>query len=172
MINSAHEIPCAACAKDNNSCCQDVEVYVTVNDVIRISKAGYVNFFSFELPSIIYAPSCNDPSWGKYVFHPDGSRRILLRKEEKKCFFLAENGCLLPLAIRPLVCRIYPYLFTDKEISGISNFCPISRMADSRRILERMGMAVENIKRWHAQLYREIEREEWERVGVRELAAE
>ncbi len=69
---------------------------------------------------------------------------------------LGENGCLLPMAVRPLICRLHPYTYTEAGISGVDPACPISRERDFSAVLEKLGMAMNEARRWHELLYCEL----------------
>jgi Fe-S-cluster containining protein len=45
---------------------------------------------------------------------PEG-RRIRLKVDVDRCHLLGSEGCVLPEALRPLYCRIYPFWFDARE---------------------------------------------------------
>src|SRR5579864_8093717 len=106
---------CVRCARQGKTCCQSCEVYATPADVRRIAAhTGQQDFTEFRpADDPIYVNHADDPTWMKYVFQADGTRRVLKREAEGDCTFLGPHGCRLPLEVRPLVCRIYPYDFTE-----------------------------------------------------------
>lgn len=69
---------------------------------------------------------------------------------------LGENGCRLPMLVRPLVCRLHPYLFKEAGISGIDPGCLISKEFDWPGILKQLGMAKGVASKWHRLLYSEL----------------
>jgi len=69
---------------------------------------------------------------------------------------LAESGCILPMTIRPLICRLHPYSFTEADISGIDPTCPISCEGNWPVLLEQLGMAIGEARKWHQLLYGEL----------------
>lgn len=150
---------CAQCARHQKTCCQTREVYITPGDVKRIEgHTGFTGFWEFRKPEDPgYLDQSDDPAWGEYVFRPDGSRRILRRQEDGACVFLGPAGCLLPLEIRPLVCRLYPYQYNEFGLlPELAAGCPTQLLRPGEDLLAVLQVAVEDARRWHAQLYREI----------------
>lgn len=52
-------------------------------------------------------------------------QRIRLRLQDNRCVFLGQNGCLLPVEVRPFYCRLYPVWFDmdDKPFLLRSKTC-------------------------------------------------
>src|SRR5262245_4919113 len=64
---------CARCARQEETCCQSCEVYVTPGDVRRIAAhTGHEDFYGFQ-PSgdPIYTHHPDDPIWMPRVFRAD-----------------------------------------------------------------------------------------------------
>lgn len=151
--------PCVECAGAGRTCCEHVLVYLTIGDLARISHfTKSEDFFSFEAITERYECE-DDPNWLILTCGVDGRRRVVKQAEGQKCMFLAENGCSLPMRVRPLLCRIYPYDFLKTGIVGIDSDCPISEMHDREHILESLGMAYGRVEQWRRILYDEIELE-------------
>ncbi len=134
-------------------------IYVTPGDVRRIvAHTGLAGFFRFDPPSDPrYAEQDDDPLWSRCVFRADGSRRVLRRVEEGKCMFLGPAGCLLPLDVRPLVCRLYPYAYTEAGLHDeLEPSCPDFLLKPGENLIARLGMFPEEARAWHRQLYEEI----------------
>ena len=75
--------------------------------------------------------------------------RIRLRTKDGKCVFLGDEGCVLPVDIRPFYCRIYPFWFTDKEelIVLQSPDCLCQQDSDTLEgMLTQMGENEDNLK--------------------------
>jgi uncharacterized protein len=157
------EILCVRCARQSKTCCQSCEVYVTPGDVRRIAAhTGREDFHEFR-PSgdPIYTHHPDDPNWMPLVFRADGTRRILKRENDGDCTFLGPQGCRLPLEVRPLVCRLYPYDFNEQGIKkGLTPGCPLELILPGRTLLDELGMNLADAERWHRQLYEEIRSEE------------
>jgi uncharacterized protein len=153
---------CVRCARQGKTCCQSCEVYVTPADVRRIAAhTGQQDFTEFK-PSgdPIYVNHADDPTWMKYVFRADGTRRILKREAEGDCAFLGPHGCRLPLEVRPLVCRIYPYDFTEAGFKKkLSEGCPMELVRPELGLIGELDMNIEDAERWRRQLYEEIREE-------------
>jgi Fe-S-cluster containining protein len=143
------------------TCCQRAEILVTAGDVERIAvHTGQRDFFERRAPadpSYLDADE-DDPNWLSYTVAPDGTRRVLRRQENGDCGFLAATGCTLPLATRPLVCRLYPFAYSESGIAGEdSEYCPTAVLAPrGQPMTEVLGITVAEGRVWHRQLYEEL----------------
>ena len=152
---------CCRCSQNGASCCKGTQILLTIGDVRRIARfLDTFNFFAFEVPDPVYRDPGDDPAWLTLTVGPDGRRRVLKRTPDKSCFMLAENGCLLPISARPLICRLHPYTYREADISGIDPTCPMSREDNWPVLLEQMGMALFEAREWHRLLYRELRADE------------
>ncbi len=53
-----------------------------------------------------------------------GNKRFKLRSAGGMCIFLTENGCKLPVNMRPFYCRLYPFWVVNDEVILIgAPFC-------------------------------------------------
>ena len=150
---------CVRCARHMKTCCQTSEVYVTVGDLQRISEFTGLSDFSEYRPADdpVYLEQDDDPIWRDNVFRADGTRRVLQRQEGGDCTFLGEQGCVLPLETRPLICRIYPFDYTaDGLRERLARGCPTELLAEGQTLLEALDIKRSDAERWHQQLYREI----------------
>jgi Fe-S-cluster containining protein len=148
---------CFACSQNGTSCCQGTQICLTGGDVLRISQfLNSCNFYTTEMPDSAYLDPGDDPAWITLTIRPDGQRRVLKRTLDKSCTMLGESGCLLPMAVRPLICRLHPYTYTEAGISGVDPACPISRELDFSVVLENLGMVMNEARKWHALLYCEL----------------
>ncbi|GIW90370.1 MAG: hypothetical protein KatS3mg109_0802 [Pirellulaceae bacterium] len=162
MAQSPLEPICVRCARVQKTCCQTSEVYVSPGDVRRIAAyTGQWDFFHDALPSDpVYAEQDDDPPWRDLVFQPDGKRRILRRQPSGDCVFLGPAGCRLPLEVRPLVCRLYPFDYDCRGIKPqLARGCPLQLVRPGMTILEELDMSREQAEQWHRQLYAEIAEE-------------
>ncbi|MCL4191093.1 MAG: YkgJ family cysteine cluster protein [Thermoguttaceae bacterium] len=153
---------CVRCARQGKTCCQKCEIYVTIGDVGRIhDHIGKEGFYEFRVPDDpAYLDQKDDPLWQESVFQPDGSRRVLRRLANGDCTFLGPCGCVLPLEVRPLVCRLYPYEYNQEGIlAELSQNCPTHLLQIGQSLIEALDMNLEQASRWHGQLYRELQRE-------------
>jgi len=154
---------CVRCAERRQTCCQISEVYTTPGDVERIRRfSGREGFTEMRAPeNPAYLPGDEDGAWSRYVFRSDGTRRVLQRRESGDCTFLGSQGCLLPLEVRPLVCRLYPY---DYDESGfreeLATGCPTELLRPGQSLIEALDMQLGDARRWHRQLYQELPMEE------------
>lgn len=151
---------CLACARQGHTCCQGHDIYVTLGDCRRIGYfSGTVDFFEYRgCCHADYADQEDDPLWRQHVFRGDGSRRVLKRLPDGNCIFLDSSGCCLPLAVRPLVCRLYPHLYSAGKIYGVwDDACPAARTQD-RSVMEKgiAGVQRRQAEEWHRMLYTEI----------------
>jgi Fe-S-cluster containining protein len=159
---------CVRCARAQKTCCQISEVYVSPGDVRRIAAfTGQNDFYHDQRPATSdYADQDDDPVWRDHVFQPDGSRRILRRTSSGDCIFLRSDGCCLPLDVRPLVCRLYPFDYDHRGLKQeLSNGCPVHLIAPGRTLLEELQMSRAEATIWHRQLYAEITQEAQFRAG-------
>lgn len=72
---------------------------------------------------------------------------------------LGEAGCRLPMQVRPLVCRLHPYVYTATGISGIDQSCLIAKELDWTSVMQQLGMAIDTACQWHQLLYCELHEE-------------
>jgi hypothetical protein len=134
-----------------------VEVYLTPGDLARIARHTRRGGFSrVAAARSIYLEASADPVWRTHVLGVSGRRRILRRRRDGECVFLAADGCVLPLEVRPLLCRIFPYDFDHRGLTRPDPTCPVARDPDPEATLASMGMGRETVRRWHRQLYDEI----------------
>jgi Fe-S-cluster containining protein len=156
------------------TCCQQAEVVVTAGDVQRIARhlAGSPPgggpapepFWEWRRPTDpdYFEPDPEDPNWVRYTIRSDGKRAVL-KRGPSGCGFLGERGCALPEEVRPLVCRLYPFGFTEQGLAGDEDhYCPKAVLApDGRRMVDVLGMQAEDARRWHEMLYRELRTGGW-----------
>lgn len=149
---------CALHARMGKTCCQECEVLVTVGDRQRIAEqTGREDFWEHKAPdNPAYLDQDDDPNWLKWAFRPDGTRPVLKRHSSGDCGFLGPEGCVLSLEIRPIVCRLFPYTYTERGIDGVSDACPKEVIPPGSTILQVLDMRREDADRWHAQLYAEL----------------
>lgn len=153
---------CVRCARHRRTCCQISQIYTTPGDVQRIREfTGVQDFYEFRAPdNPDYLDQDDDPEWSRCVFRPDSTRRVLRRRDNGDCTFLGPNGCRLPLDVRPLVCRLYPYSYTADGIEqDLSPGCPLELLPPGQGLIEALDMNLSDARRWHQQLYAEIKQE-------------
>jgi Fe-S-cluster containining protein len=154
-----NEFLCVRCARRRKTCCQISEVYATPGDVRRIAAhTGRDDFTEFRAPdNPEYLDQDDDPAWTEHVFRNGNSRRVLKRRPDGDCTFLGEQGCTLPYETRPLVCRLYPYEYTEAGIQDeLADGCPLELLRPGQGLIEALDMNLEAARRWHRQLYTEI----------------
>lgn len=153
---------CEECALKGKTCCQSRDIYITPGDVERILEfTGNKDFFEFRtISDPSYLDNNDDPLWMAYVFKPDTTRRLLKWDFFGKCIFLGNTGCTLPLNIRPLVCRLYPYNYTSERFyPEFETGCPTNLLAVGQTLLQSLEMNQNDAMIWHKMLYSEILRE-------------
>ena len=159
---ASEEFLCVRCARHTITCCQRSEVYVTPGDVERIAAhTGRREFYEFRAPgNAEYLPQDDDPAWRDRVFRLDGTRRVLRREANGDCTFLGSSGCTLPLEVRPLVCRLYPFDYTETGLADdLASGCPLELLRPGEQLLTALDMRRSDGERWHQQLYAELRRE-------------
>lgn len=151
-------IPCVECAKAGNVCCVTRQIVITDKDIDRVAAhVGHRDFFVYEFPEAWYLEPSYDQDWLPLVLQPDGRLQILKRKEEdKSCGFLGDKGCVLPFDVRPRLCQLHPYMFTEKGIIGLDMDCLISHMDKVEEYLAEHDMPIEKAKAWQKELYDEL----------------
>lgn len=162
MLNDAdQEHPlCARCAAQGKTCCQNTEIFVTLGDVRRIAAAGHGDDFTAIAPRAARVEdNAWDAAWSR-LFAADGGRRILAHRPDGDCVFLDANGCRLPMGVRPLVCRLYPYDYNESTIKGVfGHLCPSPEGDNIPFLLAALEMNREAAEGWRKDLYREIREE-------------
>jgi uncharacterized protein len=156
------EFLCIRCSRHMKTCCQTCEVYATPGDVERIAAhTGLSDFHEVrEAGKASYLEQDDDPAWTQFVFHGGTSRRILKKQENGDCLFLGLHGCRLPLEVRPLICRIYPYSYNEHGIKDeLAEGCPLELLRPGQGLIQALDMNRLDAERWHKQLYQEIRRE-------------
>ncbi len=156
-----HICLCALCAGRGLTCCQgaDRDIFVTAGDVRRISGiTGHLDFFEFRRPvNTAYCGDDADPVWSLKVFRPDGTRRVLKKNPSGDCIFLTPNGCVLPLHLRPLICRLHPVDYTaEKILPELAPGCPVDLLEPGANLLQSIGIDPQEVIGWHRALYAEI----------------
>lgn len=158
----AFEILCVRCACVQKTCCQDSEIFVTRHDVRRISDhLKQDGFWEYAVPTDpVYLNEHDDPIWMEKAFQPDGSRRVLKKQVDGDCTFLTKSGCSLPMEVRPLVCRLYPYDYTASGLRpDAASGCPRHLLAEGQSVFDAVGASQQDAQRWHAMLYDELHQE-------------
>ena len=159
---ASDEFLCARCARHTRTCCQDTEIYVTLGDIERIERhTGRSDFVEYRQPSDpVYLQQDDDPLWRDHVIQPDGKRRVVTSRSNGDCTFLGTAGCVLPAEVRPLVCRLYPYHYTEAGVEEEPEpGCPVELLRPGQKLYPTLGMPLEEARRHHAQLYDEIRAE-------------
>ncbi|MEZ4319995.1 MAG: YkgJ family cysteine cluster protein [Myxococcota bacterium] len=148
---------CARHAQIGRTCCQDTEILLSEGDLARIAAhTGRTDFHeTVPVANPEYAPDDSDPTW-RSGFHADGTRPVLRHAAGGDCTFLGERGCTLPLDVRPLVCRIYPYTHDEHGVGPVSTQCPAEVAPPGRSVTEALGLERTDAVQWHAQLYAEL----------------
>jgi Fe-S-cluster containining protein len=86
---------------------------------------------------------------------------VLKQQPNGDCVFLGGRGCTLSLEARPLVCRLYPYDFTEQRIlAEPARGCPVELLLPNQRLFEVLELNQRDAVRWHQQLYQEIRMEQ------------
>jgi Fe-S-cluster containining protein len=145
------------CARSGSSCCKNYQIHLTTGDIHRISAIiGNTGFVANEFPVSEEIDPDYDPQWLPMIMSQDGRVRVLKRTSEKNCVLLTSTGCSLPFDSRPLICRLYPYTYSESGILGIDTACPISRDSGWATVLKELDMPAEKAKQWCMQLYQEV----------------
>ena len=147
---------CWSCASSGGSCCVNMQIYLTTGDIGRISQAlGHRCFFRYEGPWSWCESDGLDAEWKEHVLG-SSRRRVLKRGRDGSCHLLGDEGCVLDLETRPLVCRLYPYDYMPEGIQGLHPGCPASKEPHPEKALDEMGMRSDRVGAWHRTLYAEL----------------
>ncbi|MCD7897926.1 MAG: YkgJ family cysteine cluster protein [Planctomycetaceae bacterium] len=152
---------CRRCARTGPTCCQRTQVYVTGGDIARIAAAtGLIDFHETVPPA--------DPSGGGTLhldaawagtFSEAGST-VLAHAGNGDCVVLVPDGCRLPLAVRPLVCRLYPFDYNEDCIKGVfAPLCPAPERDAPALLLAELAMNRSAAEAWRRRLYDELREE-------------
>lgn len=158
------EHPCATCAGLQKTCCQRAEIVITEGDRARIARfTGRTGFATRLAPErAAYAEADpDDPNWQRWTIAEDGTRAVLRRRPAGDCSFLGAAGCTLPEDVRPLVCRLYPWSYTERGLQGLDDeYCPkqalLPRDQPGATMLTVLGMDPVVGERWRRMLYEEL----------------
>ena len=153
---------CAKCAEvRHTSCCLKRDIVLTHGDIERIHQFTHqTDFFEYRIPADPdYLDQDDDPNWLTYTMHSNGSRRVLKHLDSGNCSFLTGTGCILPKEIRPLICRMHPYNYTEQGITGVCPECPQELLEQGQTILDALDMSYPEAERWWLQLYSELRQE-------------
>jgi len=155
-----HVVLCTLCARQNKTCCVETDIFVTLGDVHRIFNfTKKHDFYEFRRCSTeAYRDQSDDPQWDHQVFRPDGTRRVVKRVSSGRCLFLSTMGCILPLAVRPLVCRLHPHLYNAQGFyPDLAPECPVHLLPPGKHLEQTIqGFCPSEAEHWHHLLYQEI----------------
>ena len=150
---------CLECATQGRTCCQSHEIFVTWGDCRRIlNYMQRKDFYEFrKCTNADYADQDDDPLWRQFVFRSDGTRRVLRVNAAGDCIMLTPSGCSLPLTVRPLVCRLFPHLYSAEGIAPEWDAeCPAATSCAKGFETEIAGIAWKEAEQWHDLLYDEV----------------
>ena len=158
-INDAEDFLCARCARRQKTCCQQTDIVLTYGDVARIAAfAGQSDFIDCRpAGNPAYADQEDDPTWRDATFDGLGLRRVVRWQANGDCTFLGPVGCTLPLETRPLICRLFPFDYTEAGLyDEAAAGCPTQLLPPGQALFDALGMRRADAERWHAQLYAEL----------------
>ena len=158
-FDDAGDFLCARCARLQETSCQFTDIVTTLGDVERIAahvgRRDFIESRGVRNPE--YLDQDDDPLWRDVVFRPDGTRRVLKKQPNDDCSFLGPVGCTLPLETRPLICRLYPFDYTEAGIADeFGDYCPTYLLPEGVALLDALDMRRTDAERWHERLYDEL----------------
>jgi Fe-S-cluster containining protein len=148
---------CESCSKRQKTCCETTDIFVSLGDIRRIESYMGLDASDFSekrQATEDYLSGLNeekDPNWS-ITIDKDNNRRVL-KKDDEKCCFLGD-GCTLPLEIKPLVCRIYPWDFEGYNVVIGTPDCPKDLLEKNKDKL--IGISYKAACDWAAQLQSEL----------------
>ena len=153
---------CSECAAIQVTCCAKElrDILVTMGDIARLSEqlGGAQDFWEYRQPvDPEYLDQDDDPNWNVYTLRPDGTRKVLKKTAARACIFLTETGCRFSEEVRPIVCRMFPFTYTEHGIDGIDESeCPVHLLQDGQTLLAALDMWQEKAEKWRKMLYDEL----------------
>ena len=127
---------CLKCAKKREDCCRtDYAKFTTLEDAERIASflnapINEVAVYSSLSDNDVKTELFKNKTHGYYYDFADKDKKVLQlkKKEDGSCVFLDDNGACKIYPVRPLICRVYPFWYSNDEViedsNGISG-CPI-----------------------------------------------
>ncbi len=74
--------------------------------------------------------------------------------------FWESAGCTLPLETRPLICRLYPFDYTEQGLTeDLAPGCPLELLQPEKGLIEELDMKIDDARQWQKQLYEEIRKD-------------
>lgn len=159
---SSPDYLCARCAALRGGCCTHREIYLTPGDRRRMAAHLGRDDFWGRRPAghPDYLPDGTDPHWERYVFDSRMERPILLSVTHGLCGLLGPGGCVLPMEVRPLICRLYPWEYGHRGLVALAGDCPRDFLAPGETLLGQLGMEdLHRVRTWHRMLYAEMREE-------------
>lgn len=145
---------CGHCALKGRTCCQGRAVFLTTGDMARIGAFAPDAVPFWERRRVVREAS--DELWSR-IFDAEGAVRVLRLTAAGDCAFLGEKGCRLPMDVRPLVCRLYPYEYSESSLTGIhAHLCPWPERENAPLLLALLEMNRDLAEGWRKSLYEEI----------------
>jgi Fe-S-cluster containining protein len=155
---------CAHCATVQKTCCQHdaIDILVTGGDLRRIisyledKSHNISDFYELRSPKAeFFDPT--DANWYRYIERGNGTRQYLKKTPQGDCIFLTSTGCELDAASRPLICRLYPYYYTENGLEECDPFlCPGECKCMGEHIFKELEMDKSTAEIWRQTLYREL----------------
>ncbi|MFP4084129.1 MAG: YkgJ family cysteine cluster protein [Desulfonatronovibrio sp.] len=145
---------CLKCSRVNPTCCvlapgQEKSFFPLSNPEIKVISA-YLETDDFFVRQI------NDPDFIARLFRIIPRPRKLIRRgfplgnfhsrlktdNNGRCVLLTRQGCVLPGAIRPVYCRLYPFWFKNNKLAWLNDpLCLAQDKTDNiRGLLRLFGM--------------------------------
>ncbi|MGC1276170.1 MAG: YkgJ family cysteine cluster protein [Planctomycetaceae bacterium] len=158
-LDDSQDFLCARCSRRQQTCCQQTDIVLTAGDVARVAAhVGHSDFIeSRPAGSAEYADQDDDPTWRDATFRADGTRRVVKHRENGDCTFLGSTGCTLPGDVRPLICRLFPFEYTEAGLHAEpAAGCPRHLLPPGIDLFDTLGMKRSDAERWHQQLYDEL----------------
>ena len=156
---------CRKCASTQKTCCQEVNIVLTDKDVSRIAEhLQRSDFHEYRRLSADYfwedshSDAKKDVYWIKLLVKRDGTSHVLKIRDNGDCIFLKQDGCVLPLDVRPLICRIYPHYFNTFGLVRIEAYCCPQEVfpQNDPRWADCLDAPKDKACAWHKQLYAEL----------------
>ncbi|MFZ2958834.1 MAG: YkgJ family cysteine cluster protein [Candidatus Ozemobacteraceae bacterium] len=169
-LKDSKQTPCAACVAN---CCGAFRIFLSPFDLYRLSDTLCVPAVKLCLPVQLCAENADHLPWS---FSLGEEERFLLslRRRSNHCLFQMNVGGMRRCgvhAIRPLVCRGYPFHWDGRRLNRVRQFlCPAEWVLTSNERAEWMDLLS---RRMSQELFQyEAFLETWHEVELSRLNSE
>ncbi|WP_457572619.1 YkgJ family cysteine cluster protein [Desulfovulcanus sp.] len=151
---------CAQCSQTYSTCCKikkELQEYcfpLSELEIEKIRKKVKINdFYVQEKNSRNFIQKLISllPEYRQriiQIFPPHNIHYRLKTKDNGKCIFLTDNGCLLQKDIKPFYCQIYPFWIYNQKITYFENKYCLAQKKTKKigHLLKLFSVSIESIE--------------------------